>query len=115
MLVSDSVIFGMRPDPKPLYAAWNFVAQCSVVIANAHRPHSAEALEMERRMPRIGLEKLEILVRERPHWLGQRVVERPEAGGRRVLQSGRDLFFLWSAIDSSMRRSSFPAAASVSI
>jgi hypothetical protein len=29
-----------------------------------------------------------------------------------VLQSGRDLLFLWSAIDSSMRRSSFPAAVS---
>jgi hypothetical protein len=63
----------------------------------------------------IGLEKLEVLVRERPHLLGQRIVERPKASGRRVLQSGRDLFALWSAIDSSMRRSSFPPAASVSI
>ena len=91
------------------------MAQCSVVVADAHRPNLAEALEVEGGMPRIGLEKLEILVRERLHCLGQCAVERPEPRGRRVLQSGRDLFALWSAIDSSMRRSSFPAAASDSI
>jgi hypothetical protein len=89
------------------------VAQCPVVVANAHRPHLAEAFEMERWVPRIGLEKLEILVGERSRCLGQRVVKRPEASGRCVLQRGRDLLFLWSAIDSSMRRSSFPAAVSV--
>ena len=105
----------MGSDPKPMNTARNFVAKRSVMVANAHRPNFAESLEMKRWVPWIGLEKLEILVRERPHRLGQRVVERPEASGRRVLQSGRDLFFLWSAIESSMRRSSFPAAASVSI
>ena len=115
LLASDSVIFRVGPNPKPLNAAWNFVTKCSVVIANADRPHFAQAFEMERRVPRVGLEKLEILVRERSHWLWQRIVERPEASGRRVLQSGRDLLFLWSAIESSMRRSSFPAAVSVSI
>jgi len=112
LLASDSIIVRVRADPKPLNAAWNFVTQRSVMVANAHRPHFAEAFEMERGVPRIGLEKLEILVRERSRCLGQRVVKRPEASGRGVLQSGRDLLFLWSAIDSSMRRSSFPAAVS---
>ena len=64
----------MRPNPKPLYAAWNFVAKRSVVIANAHRPHLAKALEMKRGVPRIGLEELEILVRERSHCFGQGLV-----------------------------------------
>jgi hypothetical protein len=56
VLASDSVIFRVRTNPKPLYAAWNFVTQRSVMVANAHRPHFAEALEMERGVPRIGLE-----------------------------------------------------------
>ena len=70
MLASDSIIFGVRPNPKPLNAARNFVTQRSVVVADAHRPNLAQALEMERGVPRIGLEKLEILVRERLHLLG---------------------------------------------
>ena len=105
----------MRTNPKPLYAAWNFVTQRSVVVADAHRPNLPETLEVERGMPRIGLEKLEILVRERLDCLRQCVIQRPEPNRRRVLQSGRGLLFLWSAIESSMRRSSFPAAVSVSI
>jgi hypothetical protein len=56
VLASVSVIFRVRPDPKPLYAAWNFVTQRSVMVADAHRPHFAEALEMERGVPRIGFE-----------------------------------------------------------
>src|SRR6185369_15104154 len=66
-------------------------------------------------MPRIGLEEFEVLGGDRLNWLRQRLVKRPEPSRGRVLQSGRVLFALWSAIDSSMRRSSFPAAASVSI
>ena len=41
LLASDSIIFGMSPNPEPLYAAWNFVTQRSVMIANAHRPQFA--------------------------------------------------------------------------
>lgn len=51
------------------------MTQRPVAVADAHRPNLAQALEVERWVPRIGLEKLEILVRERLHLLGQRIVK----------------------------------------
>ncbi len=65
------------------------MTQGTVMLANAHRPHFSEALEMERRVLRVGLEELEVLVRNRSDGLRQRVVKRPEPGRRRVLQRGR--------------------------
>ena len=105
----------MTSYPKPLHAVRNFVTERSMVLANTYGPNLSKAFEMERWVLWIGLEKLEVLVGGRSHSFGQSLVERPEASRRAVLQSGRDLFALWSAIDSSMRRSSFPAAASASI
>ena len=65
LLASDSVIVGMAPNPKPLNAAWNFVTQGAMVFPDADRPDLAKAFEVQGWMPRIGLEKLKILVRER--------------------------------------------------
>jgi len=115
LLAGDSVIFGVSANPEPLHTLRHVVRQGAVVFANANRPKLPDALEMKRRMLRICFEKLEILVRDASRCLGQLVVESSEASRRKVLQSGRDFFALCSAIDSSMRRSSFPAAASASI
>ena len=115
LLAGNLVVVRMTSDPKPLDSARGIVTERTVMLADAHRPKLAQAFEMKRGMPRIGLEKLEVLVGNGLHGLGKRVVQRPEATGRSVLQSGRVFPALWSAIDSSMRRSSFPAAASASI
>jgi len=105
----------MRSDPEPLDAARNIVTQRAMMFADAHRPNLPEALEMERRVLWIGLEELEVLVGDCSDAGWQRIVKRPEPDRSRVLQRGRVFCALWSAIDSSMRRSSFPAAASASI
>ena len=115
MLAGDVVIVSVAADPKPLNPVRSVVAQRTVVFPHPDRPDLPEALEMKRRMPRIGLEEFEVLVGDRLNGLRQRFVERPKPSRRGVLQRGRVLCALWSAIDSSMRRSSFPAAASASI
>lgn len=115
LLADDLIIVCMAPNPEPLDPTRYVVTQCAVVLPYSHGPHFSDSLEMQRWMFWIGLEKLDILVRDLTHGLGQRIVERPEACRCSVIQRGRGFRALWSAIDSSMRRSSFPAAASASI
>jgi len=55
----------MAPDPEPLNPARNVVTQGAMVFADAHGPNLPEALEVKRRVLRIGLEELEILVGKR--------------------------------------------------
>jgi len=115
LLADDLIIVCMTPDPEPLDSTPYVVTQCAVMLPYPHGPNFPDLLEMQRGMFWIGLEKLEILVRDLTHGLGQRIVERPEACRCSVIQRGRVFRALWSAIDSSMKRSSFPAAASASI
>jgi len=115
VLSDDLIIVCMGPNPEPLDSTRYVVTQCSVVLPYPYGPNFPDSLEMQRSMFWIGLEKLKILVRDLTHGLGQRIVERPEARRCSVIQRGRVFRALWSAIDSSMMRSSFPAAASASI
>lgn len=79
----------MSPDPEPLDAAPYIVAQRAMMLANSHGPDLSYALEVQRWMLWIGLEKLEILVRNVSHRLGQRLVKHPKARRRGVIQRGR--------------------------
>jgi hypothetical protein len=105
----------MGPNPESLNSTRYVVTQRAVMLPYPYGPNFPDSLEVQRWMFWIGLEKLEILVGDLTHGLGQRIVERPEAYRRSVIQRGRVFRAVWSASDSLMRRSSFPAAASASI
>ena len=79
----------MCPDPEPLNAAPYIMAQRAMMLANSHGPDLSNALEAQRWMLWIGLEKLEILVRNVSHRFGQRLVKHPKARRRGVIQRGR--------------------------
>ena len=79
LLADDLIIVCVAPDPEPLDSTRYVVTQCAVVLPYPYGPNFPDSLEMQRWMFWIGLEKLEILVRDLSHGLGQRIIERPEA------------------------------------
>lgn len=97
----------MRPDPEPLYATGYIVSKGAISFAYANGPCFSNALEVKRGMAGVRLQELEILVGGLSSLCRQRLIQRPEAG---LL-----LPALCSANESSMTRSSFPAAESASI
>ena len=74
LLAGNLVIVRMTSDPKPLHALGSIVAKRAMVLADAHRPEFPKALEVKRRVPRIGFEKLEVLVGDCADGLRQRVI-----------------------------------------
>ena len=54
----------MRADPEPGHAIRNRDTERPVVQADTDRPKISDPLEVKRRMARIGLQELEILIRE---------------------------------------------------
>lgn len=50
-------------------SARHLVPEGAIAITDSHRPDFADAFEMERGMPRINLEELEVLVRRFAHIL----------------------------------------------
>ena len=64
-LADELVILAMRPDPKPMYAAWHGDAKCSVIEtdSNAVKSTICHSLELQRWMIWIRLELCEISVR----------------------------------------------------
>lgn len=51
-----------------------------MVLADAHRPELPKALQVKRRVSRVGFEELEVLVGDCADGLRQRVIQRPKSG-----------------------------------
>jgi hypothetical protein len=47
LLAGDSIIVSVTPDPEPLDAVRHVMPQCAVMLAYAHGPQLADALEMK--------------------------------------------------------------------
>jgi hypothetical protein len=62
------------PDPKPNNIRAVFNRGRSVMNSHANRPIHANLLEMELRVPRIGLQQLEVLVGELLDVVGERTL-----------------------------------------
>src|SRR4029077_851965 len=67
---------------KPVVLAVPFAGDRAVTPANFYGVNAALLLESERRMPWIGFEKREVLLRESLHVLRQRIVAPPERSER---------------------------------
>ena len=76
----ELVILAMRPDPKPVYAAWHWESKCAVVEtdSNAMKSTICNSLEMQRRMTWVDLELREISVRHSLNFNGQRIEAQPK-------------------------------------
>ncbi len=64
LLADKLVVVRMAANPEPLNAIIDFVAERSIVTTNANGPQRPDAFEMQRRVPRIGLQEVVVLVRE---------------------------------------------------
>lgn len=111
-LDNELVIVGVRPDPEPLYAALNIVAQGPVMDTDACRPEFSNTLEVQRRMMRVGLEQFEVSVGNDTNLPRESLVEGPKSRRGEVPHISRDPPDLNSTCDASRNLSSFPAAES---
>ena len=78
----------MRADPLPQDAIRVILAERAIMESDPRRPHAADFLEPDGRMPGIGLEKLEVLVGEFTDGFRQLAVVKPELRRGEVIQSG---------------------------
>ena len=80
LLADELVILAMRPDPKPMYAAWHGEAKCAVIETdkNAMESTTCNSLEMQRWMTWIGLDPREISVHHGLNFNGQCVKALPK-------------------------------------
>ena len=80
LLADELVILAMRPDPKPMYAAWHGESKCAVIEtdSNAMKPTICNSLQVQRWMTWIGLELREISVRYSLNFSGQCVQALPK-------------------------------------
>jgi hypothetical protein len=80
LLADELVILAMRPDPKPMYAAWHSEAKCAVIEtdSNAMKSTICDSLEMQRWMASICLKLCEISVRYGLNFNGQCVEALPK-------------------------------------
>lgn len=62
----------------PTHIAVYFCGERAVMCADAHAPKSPDLLEMQRRMPWVFLQELEILVGKLLHGLRQPVIQVPK-------------------------------------
>lgn len=114
-LPNDLVVVSMGADPHPVDPLWDIRAKGSIVMTDTDGPKVTDPLEMERRVARIRFEKNEILVRKRPDFNRQRLVQRPEPGRCQMLQISRAFPSLYAARASATKPASLPALASASI
>ena len=79
-LADELVVFAMRPDPKPMYAAGYGDAKCAIEEADpdAMKSTICNRLEMQRWMIGIGLELGKVSVRYGLNFSGQSVKALPE-------------------------------------
>ena len=94
--VDEAVVLCVRTDPEPVHTRLARQAEGAVVEADscAVQLTAAEKLELQRWMPRIGFEQLEVLVGQRTDFDGQRVVAAPEPRGGCVIHRARKGGFL---------------------
>src|SRR6266496_1277082 len=85
------VVVSMGADPKPVDDFRHVMPQGTIMLADPDRPDLVNALEAQRRVSGVALQQGKILVRDRTDILRQRVVQRPEARRRGMLQMLRDL------------------------
>ena len=80
LLADELVIFAMRADPKPMYAACYGETKCAVVEADSDAMKSTicNSLEMQRWMIGVGFELREISVRYGLNFRGQSVKAPPK-------------------------------------
>ena len=67
LLSDESVVFTMRSEPHPHDTVLNVHTERPVMQPGADRPELAYALEVQRRMMRIGAEKFVVLVSNITH------------------------------------------------
>jgi hypothetical protein len=58
MLADDSIIVRMSPDPEPLDAVFHIVTERTMMLANSYGPNRSDALEVQRWMLWIRLQKV---------------------------------------------------------
>lgn len=109
------LVLVMRPDPEPDQAIGHIRGQGTIPRPHPHRPEPPDSLEMKRRTPRGGSQKLVVPIRHPLHRLGKPTVAVPEVGRREVIQSGRVRPARCSSRARSINASSRPALASRSI
>lgn len=80
----------MRSDPEPEYTPVEISAECSMMLAHAHRPEPLDMFEMQRWMAKIALHQPEVLVGERSNGGRQRVILAPKRRGRAMIQIWRE-------------------------
>ena len=80
LLADELVILALRPDPKPMYAAWDGEAKRAVVETDSDAMKSTicNSFEMQRWMTWIGLDLREISVRYGLNFGGQCVEALPK-------------------------------------
>src|SRR5690349_2913886 len=108
----DAIVLIMRTNPEPEYAIGDIDRERAIMPAHTDRMEAADTLEMQGRVLRIGFEKRELLVGQRPNRFWQLVVALPEARRGIVNQSFRLRPARCSARAASARESNFPAFAS---
>jgi hypothetical protein len=99
----------MGPDPKPQYSVGRFHTDGAVVQPDTGRPELTNFLEVELRMPRIGLEKGKSSVGKFSHGMGKRSITRPEIRRGAMSQSSVERPEASSRNARSANSSSFPA------
>lgn len=105
----------MIPDPKLHQILAVFHRQRSYTKTHAHRPKPTHFLESQRRMPRVGFQQREFLVRHCASFSWQLLVLSPKPRRCEVGQSRLAFPLEYSLNASSARWSSRPAAASRSM
>ena len=114
-LADEAIIFGVIADPEPQDSAFDINAEGAMVKADAARPKPAHALELQRRVTRIIIEKAVLLIRQALDRRSQAPVTSPKLRGGEVPQNSVDFPAAWSRRASSASASSFPAFTSRSV
>lgn len=93
------IVLGMRPDLEPHQILARLHRQGTIVYPDSGRPESADFLEMQRGMLWVLAKQREILVRQVPNRIRQRVIALPEFGRGETIHSGlqRPARRCWSA------------------
>jgi len=113
-LANEPVVRCVCANPEPDEPIGGLDRDRTVTQTNARRPEAADFLEMERRVPGIGLQQAKRLVGELLHGRRQNAITNPEVWRGMVIHSLVDLPAAWSRRARSAKSSSFPAFTSSS-
>lgn len=78
LLADDPIVIAMRPYPPPQNPVVCVNAERSIMDADAHRVMAPNTFEVKRGMSGVGLEQLELLVRQLAYGGRQCIVQPPE-------------------------------------